>query len=140
MATKTYNPKRVLVSFANQLITGFMDGTFIAATRNDDSFTIAVGTDGEVARSASANRSGRVTFTLMQTSASNDALAAQMAIDELTNLGTGALFIKDASGRTLISAAEAWIVKPADGEFAKEIGPREWIIETGNLEIVNGGN
>lgn len=137
---KTYNPKRVAVSFAGRLLTGFADGTFITVSRNEDTFALAVGSDGEAARSASSNRSGRVTLTLMQTSASNDILSALAATDERTNQGTGALMVKDASGRTVVLAAEAWIVKPADAELGREIGNREWVFETGDLEIFNGGN
>ncbi len=140
MATKTYNPKKVLVSFAGRILTGFADGSFITVSRNGDSFTLAVGSDGEAARAANADRSGTVALTLMQTSQSNDQLSNLLATDELSNLGTGALFIKDASGRTLVSAVEAWIRKPADVEFSKELGGREWTFETGNLEIFAGGN
>lgn len=140
MATKTYNAKKVLVSFAGKILTGMMDGSFVTVSRNNDSFMLMVGSDGEAARAANADRSGTVTVTLMQTSPSNDDLSTLMATDELTNAGTGALFIKDASGRTLVSAVEAWIRKPADAEFAREIGGREWTFETGNIEIYNGGN
>jgi Protein of unknown function (DUF3277) len=140
MATKTYNSKKVLVSFAGKILTGTMEGSFVTASRNNDSFTLAIGSDGEAARAANSDQSGTVTVTLMQTSPSNDDLANLMAQDELTNVGTGALFVKDASGRTLVSAVEAWIRKPADSEFAKEIGGREWTFETGRLDIFNGGN
>ena len=140
MATKTYSAKKVLVSFAGKILTGMADGSFIAVSRNNDSFMLMVGSDGEAARAANADRSGTVTLTLMQTSPSNDDLSALLNTDELTNTGTGALFIKDASGRTLVSAVEAWIRKPADAEFARELGGREWTFETGDLSIFNGGN
>lgn len=137
---KTYNPKRVAVSFAGRVLTGFADGTFISVERNEDTFTLAVGSDGEAARAASNNRSGRVTLTLMQTSASNDILSALAEADERSQLSTGPMMIKDASGRTVVLAAEAWIVKPAGAEFGREIGNREWIFETGDLSIFSGGN
>ena len=140
MATKTYNAKKVLISFAGKTLTGTLDGSFVKVSRNNDSFMLAIGSDGEAARAANADKSGTVTVTLMQTSPSNDDLSNLMNADELTNTGTGALFVKDASGRTLVSAVEAWIRKPADVEFAREITGREWVFETGNLEIFNAGN
>jgi hypothetical protein len=140
MATKTYNAKKVLISFAGKTLTGVLDGSFVKVSRNNDSFMLAIGSDGEAARAANADKSGTVTVTLMQTSPSNDDLSNLMSTDELTNTGTGALFVKDASGRTLVSAVDAWIRKPADVEFAREITGREWVFETGNLEIFNAGN
>lgn len=140
MATKTYNPRRVIATFKGQQITGFADGTFVSATRNEDTFTLTVGSDGESARSHSPNKSGRVTFTLLQTSASNDVLQDAHDLDERTDLGTGPILIKDLSGRTLIEADEAWVTKPADAERSKEIGSVEWVIECAELRQFNGGN
>lgn len=137
---KTYSPKRVSVSFRGVLLTGFAPDTFITAERNEDAFTLEVGSDGEASRTASANQSGTVTLTLMQTSASNDALSAAALQDETNQSGTGALMIKDASGRTVVLAAEAWIRRRAAAEFGSEQSTREWVFETGNLEIFNGGN
>lgn len=137
---KTYNPKKVLCSFAGFLITGFMDGTMITAARKDDQFDVVTGGDGETARVANPNKAGTVVITLMQTSASNDALSRMLQVDEITNANTGALFVKDASGRTLVNAGEAWVKKYAEVTFGKELSGREWTIETGNLEIFAAGN
>jgi hypothetical protein len=137
---KTFDPRKVFVTFANKLITGFMDGTAISVSRNEDAFTLSVGSDGEVARTANANKSGLITLTLMQTSAANDLLSQQHTLDELTNAGTGELQIKDASGRTLLTAAEAWVKKFATVELGKELGGREWSIECGSINVFVGGN
>ena len=137
----TYDPQKVIVTFKGSRLTGFMDGTFLSAERSGDSFAIAVGTDGEVARASLADKSGEVKLTLMQTSQGNDILSAALAADELTKLGTGTLMVKDSSGRTLLQSKDAWVKKPATVEFGKEIGGREWTLVCGNLEIVNiGGN
>jgi hypothetical protein len=76
----------------------------------------------------------------MQTSAANDLLSQQHTLDELTNAGTGELQIKDASGRTLLTAAEAWVKKFATVELGKELGGREWSIECGSINVFVGGN
>lgn len=137
---RTYSPKKVSVSFNGSILSGFMKGTFIEADQNEDSFTPDIGSDGEVARVASADESGTVKLTLQQMSASNDVLSAALRQDRLTNLGTGVLFIKDASGRTLLNLAEAWIRKPASVTFADGSTGREWTFDTGKIDMQEGGN
>lgn len=137
---KTYNPKRVIVSFGGQPLSGYADGTFIEVELNADAFTLTVGADGEGARSASADESGTVKLSLLQTSASNDVLNAAHATDKLTNLGAKPLMVKDLQGRTLVTAAEAWIRKAPSAGFAKEVGTREWTFETASMQQITGGN
>lgn len=137
---KTYNPKKVIVTWLGHTFTGYADGTFIGVEQTSDAFSMQIGGDGEGARTASADESGNVKLTLMQTSASNDFLSQQLAKDRLTNLNTGPLFVKDASGRTLVAAQEAWIKKSANVEFGKEASAREWTFESAKIEQFVGGN
>ena len=140
MATKTFDFRKVGVSFKGQLITGFMDGTAITVSRDEDAFSKHTGSDGEVSRAAIANKGGSAVLTLKQTSASNDSLSNALATDELTNLGTGVFSIVDASGRTVVNAPEAWIKKSAEVTFGQDIEGREWTIDLGRLETFVGGN
>lgn len=137
---KTYNSRKVIVTFAGTRITGMADGDFVSAARNGDSFTLTKGADGEGARAANPDKSGKVTITLLQTSSSNDFLQAQLDLDERTDQGKGAVFIRDLSGRTLVESPEGWLTKPADVALSKEVGGREWVIECDELRISNGGN
>lgn len=137
---KTYNPKKIQLAVGSHIVTGFADGTFVQVDRTADQFQVVVGADGEAARSASADKSGTVTITLMQTSASNDFLSNALTTDEDTNLNTMPLLMKDISGRTVVQAAEGWIKKYATVELGKEIVSREWVYETGELLITEGGN
>jgi len=84
MALKTYDPAQVTIIFAGIPISGFAEGTFVSVERNEDSWALQVGADGEATRAKSNNKSGRVTLTLIQSSFSNDALSAVMAVDENT--------------------------------------------------------
>ncbi len=140
MAVKTYDPASVDIIFAGIPFEGFADGTFVTVARDNPSFTSIVGSDGEGARAKSNDRSGTITCTLMQTSATNDALSDVMAADELTGDGVGSLLVKDGSGRTICEAETAWLEKPADAEFGREISNREWVIKTDLLRITVGGN
>lgn len=136
---RTYDPGSIVCSFLGIPIAGYADGTFVKAERNQDSYTLMVGAGGEAARARARNTSGRVTFTLMQSSPCNDLLSAAQQADELTGIGVGPLMIKDMNGTTLVMAGNAWIVKPPAVEFGKEITAREWVIECEALTIYSGG-
>lgn len=136
---KNYNPKDVLVIIAGTPAVGFADGTFIVAARNNDSYATVTGADGEPARSQSNDKSGIVTLTLLQTSLTNDILSAALALDEIQGDGVFPLLIKDLNGTTLVVAETAYVQKPADVEFGREIVEREWVIATPELNIFAGG-
>ena len=140
MGVKTYNSGEVSIIFAGIPFEGFADGTFVTIARNNPSFNDLVGSDGEGARAASNDKSGTVTVTLMQTSLTNDELSAIALLDELTGDGVAPLLVKDNSGRTVASAETAWLEKPADAEFGREISNREWVFKTDNLGLFIGGN
>lgn len=140
MINRTYDPAQVIVNVDGRDISGYADGTFVNVARNADAFTLTVGADGESTRAKSNNKSGRFTFTLQQSSPSNDILDEIATSDELNNTGAVAVLVSDKSGTTIAQAQVAWVVKKPDSGFAKETENREWILETGNLEYTVGGN
>ena len=140
MAVKTYNPADVTIVVAGVPISGFADGTFINAARDNPSFTNGSGADGEGWRAKSNDKTATVTLTLLQTSEANDLLSALSALDEASGDGVGPLLIKDNSGRTLLAAETCWLEKPADSEFAREVSNREWVVKTDSLNVFVGGN
>lgn len=140
MAVKTYDPKQIIVTFGGNILSGFADGTFVTAERNEDMWTTQIGTDGEDTRSKSNNRSGSITVSLMQTSDSNAVLSALALTDEASNSAALPLQIKDNSGNTLLIAETAWIKKMPSVEYGREAGPREWVFETGVLVMNVAGN
>lgn len=140
MALTNYDPAQVSVIFAGIPISGFADGTFVSIDQNEDSFALTIGSDGEGVRARSNNDSGRVTITLLQSSESNDLLSAAHNADKGTGNGVAPLLIKDNTGRTIIEANTAWIVRSPAQEFAREASSREWIIETNKLNQFVGGN
>lgn len=137
---KTYSPKKVRVIYGGVVMTGYMDGTFVEVDKTTDDFTEIVGSDGEGARIASADESGTVTITLMQTSASNDYLSNMRIKDKQTNLNTAALTVEDGSGRTLCEATEAWIKKVAKVEMSNDKTGRAWVFASTDLRHYVGGN
>jgi len=136
----TFDPSQVNLVIGGQLITGYMDGSFIEVTREEDTWLPITGADGRVARARNANRMGRVVVTLLATSPSNDVLSALHNVDFLTGVPPGALSITDNLGRTVLGGDEAFILKPADVEFAKEVTGRQWTIMVPKLDGVIGGS
>jgi hypothetical protein len=139
---RTYNAAKVTVIFNGFNVTGFADGTFINITQQNDGITTQVGADGELARAVNTDRRCTVTVTLQQTSPANDFFSSMYSIDLLTCGGRiGPVLVQDLCGDTLFSASEAWIVKPADVEFGKEVMTRAWAIHTGAPAVyMVGGN
>lgn len=140
MAVKTYDPKQVSVIIGSQPMKGFSDGDFVTVERNEDNWTLMVGADGESTRSKNANKSGKITITLLGSSESNDYLSQLQLADELTGNGTFGGLIKDNRGRSLYTFATGWITKQPSAGFAKESPTREWVIETDELIPFTGGN
>lgn len=137
---KTYLPDEVSVITAGSIITGLADGDSISIERNEDTFTLAVGSQGDTTRTRNANKSGRITLTLQQTSESNEVLQNLLIADEANGNGFFPILIRDNSGKDLHVAEEAWIVRQPSAAYGKESGTREWIIETGSLRSFIGGN
>lgn len=140
MALKTYDAKKVAIIIGGAIMSGFSDGDMISIERNEDTFTLQMGTDGEGTRSKSNNKSGRFTLSLMQTSAANAALSAIAKLDEIGNAGAVPVLVKDTSGSSVYSASQAWLVKPPTAELGREAAAREWVFETHELKWFEGGN
>lgn len=140
MAVKVYDPKQISIIVGGKILSGFADGTFLKVERNEQAYTLKVGVDGEGARAKNNNKSGKFTFTLMQTSSSNDVLSAYASADELGNAGAVPVLVKDHNGTSVATAATAWVQKLPDLEDAKEITMRTWVLETDELLMSIGGN
>jgi hypothetical protein len=142
---RTYDSKQIALIVGGIPIGGFGPDTMVKALRSSDTFAKKVGVDGVVTRSHLHDRSGEITFTLDQSSPSNDVLSALAKVDEESNGGIVPVLIKDALpvsgsiGSTFV-AAKAWIRKWPDAEYGKEATNREWVLDVDDFEIFEGGN
>lgn len=136
-SVKTYDPKKVIISFGGVNLSGFPDGTFIEVSPSGDAFVKVVGADGEVARGRSNDDTHEVTLTLLQTSASNSVLSSSLSRDKLLGTGKGPLSIKDIYGGSLYFWPEAWIKADPTISYAKEVGERAWVFDTGQVAANN---
>ena len=137
---RTFDPKLVIATFGPVEIKGYAEGTFINIEPSGDAFEKARGADGGVDRVNKNMFDGQITFTLKQTSLTNDQLTALHKADQLTNTGKLPLLIKDLNGTTVAAAAQAWIRRLPAAGMADSMSTREWIIDTGLIEIFVGGN
>lgn len=135
----TYDPQRVTLVVAGNIISGFGEGSFITVSREEDTWLTVVGSDGRVARARNANKKGIVQFTLLATSPSNDVCSALHNADELTGIPPGAFQLIDQLGRTVLSGDESFFMKPADVEYDKQVTGRQWSLVVPKLDMVIGG-
>lgn len=129
---KTYDPSQVSLIVGGTIIKSWNK---IVVAKDEDSWSFSAGTSGEVTRTRNLNRLGAITVTLPQTSADNGMLSAFEVSGALLSC-----IVKDGSGRSLHVMPEGTVVKPADSEYAKESGEREWAIKGSVVEMTVGGN
>lgn len=130
-----YDPSAVALVIAGIPVTGFHSGTFIKCERDAETWKKDKGSQGDTVRVRNRNKGGKITFTLQATSPSNRLLLARANLDERTGRGYGASMCKDNFGTALVDAANSWIIKPANIEFADEHTPREWEVDCDELEF-----
>lgn len=140
MATVTYSPKDVVITYAGRILTGLVEDSFVEVSRDTDSFSDEVGADGEVVRTLSSDQRGIIRVVLQQTSMSNDVLASLVAAGE-QRLGPDVhpVQVKHIRGASLYGGAEAWVRKPTDATFANAPEGRTWEIRVAKLQTFTGG-
>lgn len=144
----SYSPEDLIViiqhpDFSHQ-ITGFVEsGTFLSFDRSVDRATLVSAVDGtHAARVLRRNKAGTITLSLMQTSESNDVLTRIGILDEEahSNKYLFSILIKDSSGRTVMSASQAFLGNDPTVSFSDGIENRDWTITVAQLDKHIGGN
>lgn len=144
----TYAPDEVVViisqksSGLSEKVMGFMEDSFITIARMNESWTHTTGADNLATRTYSANSSGTITLSIMQSSNSNDVLTALWERDNnlKNNKGLFSITVKDASGRSVYYSPEAYIGKIPDSAFGSGVSGRDWVVNCTNLKHYIGGN
>jgi hypothetical protein len=123
-------------------LSGYASGSFVKVTVQDDVFILVRGADGTFTRSKKKGRATLVEVRLMQSSDSNAVLTALHEADYLAANGAGIVpfLLRDRGGRSLVSAADAWITKPAEQDFDESAKERVWVFQLVNPKIFVGGN
>jgi len=140
MSLKSYVPARVSVIVGTVTLEGLAEDNFVDAERKTDVFSESISNEGKVTRTKSSDRRGSIKITLEASSDSNDYLSTLAITDDLTNIGTFPVYIKDNSGSDLATAPEAWITKIPNLKKGKELGKVEWNLSCAELIIFLGSN
>lgn len=139
----TWNGAELTVIVGVLPLTGLSDGDSVTARRNQPIYNSRAGNDGAVGRAKVTDKRGQVEIHIMQTSEMNDLLSTTFNLDSLSEEGSfvGPLIVNDLSGRTVISAGDAWLMQVGDVAFASgEVGERVYTFEAADLVMVLGGN
>jgi hypothetical protein len=144
----TYSPLSIKIILSipsigfTHTLGGFQEGTMITMARKVDTYTDYTGVDNTPSRVHNASTSMDVTCHLAQGSSSNDVLTALYSRDIATLGKTGLFQIQcvDSSGRSVLTATQAYIRKVPDSALTNNISPRDWIIHAVNTDYVLGGN
>lgn len=123
-------------------LVGFMEDSMVTVTPAVDTYTAYNGADNTGARIHNGNKSATVTVTLQQTSPSNDILTRLLLNDVRSrrNEGLFSVMIKDASGRSVATARQAYISKVPEISYTNNMSSREWMIQAFNADVFVGGN
>lgn len=135
-----YCPDFVDIIFGGIIINGYADGTFVDIEYEEDQFKKQTGSLGDVTRTRQLNRSGKITFTLMDSAPVNSLLMA-VALEDMRVGGQFRPFsFVDRSSETFASATECWVMKLPKIERAKESGKVTWTLEAASIDIFIGGS
>lgn len=133
MATRvtTYDPARVSVSVAGNIITGYAPGQMIQYRPDVEVWADALGVDNEPVRWATGNPMATLILFLSQASPSNFVLSTLLNLDRITSAQPAPVIIEDKNGLgtpTRVAALIGWV--KAQPPLAWGAGPtvRQWDI------------
>lgn len=135
---KSFDLTRVLIAVDGVSITGFQDGDAVTIVFDNDFWNKVVGADGEVARSARNDRTGKITFNVLYSSKANETfnaiLARQATLEDVVGIT-----IVDLQGGAEVEAPQCWIMKAPDITYSSDMGVQEWIFDTGQMTVEYAG-
>ena len=142
MATSTYDPTKLTVIVGGVIVSGFSDGDFITAKRDEDLYMKRVGADGHVARARNGNKSGTIEIKLLQSSPAVNELAQLVALDNFLFDGDILIpiaIVSPGDGAELVSSTQSWLKTPPEMVFGKEVGERSFVFDCADLKMSLGG-
>lgn len=133
---ETYDPADVTITFGDNILSGYGDGTFIVAAREDNEiFKSHTGAAGDQSWTKNNNRYGTITLTLKSTS------PTRVFLDRHKELGTiFPLFVLNSSNQKhLAGGPEALIVTDPDVSYGDEEEMIEYVFGVRNLTMASIG-
>jgi len=129
MKLATFSPEDIVFSVNDYRVTDFADGTFVDINKNSQNFRQVRGIRGKHTRVHTRDRSGVITFRMMQTSNQNDLLSQLANADDLNMTGLLLVTIRDIGGQTGLQFGNAYLDGLPNLSFqGSTTTPREWKI------------
>lgn len=136
--TSTYDPTRLTVIVGGVIVSGFSDGDYITAKRDEDLYMKRVGADGHVARARNGNKSGTIEIKLLQGSPAVAQLSALVALDNFLFDGDVIIpisIVSPGDGAELVSSTQSWLKTAPEMVFGKEVGERSFVFDCADLKL-----
>lgn len=122
-----YDAKKVSLILDGVFITGFADGSFVSAEKDEEAFSTKVGAQGDVAVSKTNNPLGTVKFTVQAESPSINYLKQKSKTVQEFPIWVMA---PGANGRTEKSGGTRALIKKSPArEYEEESGTREYEVQ-----------
>jgi len=129
MSVFTYSPCDIILSINDFIVEDFADGSFLEVNQNSYNYRQVRGIRGKHTRVHTRDRSGVITFRLMQTSKQNQILSQLANQDDLNQTGLLLVTIRDVGGDTGVQFGNAYLEGNPNLTFqARTTTPNEWRI------------
>lgn len=138
---RTYSPKDVKILWNGIEIAGLAPDSFVRLSRSSKLLEKTVGSQGDVSLTRIADTTGEIEIELMQTSPSNDVLAAYAFAQEnsTSEPPISQLIIKDSgTNLSLVVGVNAWLEGYPDHEYGSSQNTKTWNFGCENLVLLGG--
>lgn len=138
----TYDPTKLTVIVGGVIVTGFIDGDYVTAKRDEDLYTKRVGADGHVARVRNGNKSGTIEIKLLQGSPAVAEIAALVALDNFLYDGDVLIpiaIVSPGSSQELVTSTQSWLKSAPEMTFGKDVGDRTFVFDCADLKLSLAG-
>jgi len=128
MPFSMYDPTSVTINILGIIVEDVESGTFVRVSKDAQTFSSSVSTDGVQYRRRNSSKSYTIELTLSSVSKTSKILQYFLIADQTTTVAKFPLFIKDTSGSSLFFSTTCWIEAQPDLIFGDSVVPRTWII------------
>jgi len=137
----TFDPENVIFTINDYQLTDFALGEFITLRLDAPKFRKVSGIRGKNTRVHTRDRSGTVSFRMLQTSNQNNILSQITNSDDFNLSNKLMVNIVDVGGGTGIQVGNAYLESVPNISFSSDTTPNDWVI---NFEYITrydvGGN
>ena len=137
MSVGTYAAKKMVTLINGLPLRGFSDSDMVTVALDEESFVKYMSVDGQGSRSANGNSAGTFTFSLAQTSASNQIFSEILKTDIKRSDGSvkcDVTIVDPNSNGTYYKSVTCWIKGMPESGFNKEISTREWVVDSTDID------